>query len=304
MGTVTSELARHCKKASGRVAPGQQSTKRASKSTFCTAICTWDDNLSDNRRREPDCPDFFPLLRLFSKGTFHSTRNMTTCVNSSFLYDDDVLYGNTESDAPSPSKFNLTVDHTFALPSGSDPAHISKTLVSGRYEDKGEKIKLSKGTTTLAFVFKGGVVVAVDSRASQGSYVGSQTVKKVIEINPFLLGTMAGGAADCQFWERNLGIQCRLHELREKERISVAAASKLLCNTMYSYRGYGLSMGTMVAGWDKSGPQLYYVDNDATRLHAIKGMYDLHILLHFLIFFSNATSFFQATVAMAVHTLV
>ncbi len=95
--------------------------------------------------------------------------------------------------------------------------------------------------------------------------------KIVIEINPFLLGTMAGGAADCQFWERNLGIQCRLHELREKERISVAAASKLLCNTMYSYRGYGLSMGTMVAGWDKSGPQLYYVDNDATRLHAIKG---------------------------------
>ena len=35
----------------------------------------------------------------------------------------------------------------------------------------------------------------------------SQTVKKVIEINPFLLGTMAGGAADCQFWQRNLGQQ-------------------------------------------------------------------------------------------------
>jgi len=25
-------------------------------------------------------------------------------------------------------------------------------------------------------------------------------VKKVIEINPYLLGTMAGGAADCQYW--------------------------------------------------------------------------------------------------------
>ena len=35
----------------------------------------------------------------------------------------------------------------------------------------------------------------------------SQTVKKVIEINPYLLGTMAGGAADCQYWERNLGRQ-------------------------------------------------------------------------------------------------
>lgn len=35
----------------------------------------------------------------------------------------------------------------------------------------------------------------------------SQTVKKVIEINKYLLGTMAGGAADCQFWQRNLGRQ-------------------------------------------------------------------------------------------------
>ena len=43
---------------------------------------------------------------------------------------------------------------------------------------------------------------------------------------------MAGGAADCQFWERDLGRQCRLYELRNKERISVAAASKLLANTM------------------------------------------------------------------------
>lgn len=35
-----------------------------------------------------------------------------------------------------------------------------------------------------------------------------------------------------QFWERNLGMQCRMYELRNKERISVAAASKLLANTL------------------------------------------------------------------------
>ena len=78
---------------------------------------------------------------------------------------------------------------------------------------------------------------------------------------------MAGGAADCYYWERDLGRQCRLYELRNKERISVSAASKLLANTMFQYKGYGLSMGTMIVGWDKTGPQLYYVDNDATRLH-------------------------------------
>ena len=94
----------------------------------------------------------------------------------------------------------------------------------------------------------------------------SQTVKKVIEINPYLLGTMAGGAADCQFWQRNLGVQCRLHELANKKRISVAGASKLLANTLYGYRGMGLSMGTMVAGWDSEGPGLYYVDSEGKRL--------------------------------------
>ncbi|WOH13631.1 hypothetical protein DCAR_0833141 [Daucus carota subsp. sativus] len=61
--------------------------------------------------------------------------------------------------------------------------------------------------TTLAFIFKEGVIVAADSRASMGGYISSQSVKKIIEINPHMLGTMAGGAADCQFWHRNLGIK-------------------------------------------------------------------------------------------------
>jgi len=128
------------------------------------------------------------------------------------------------------------------------------------------EIKFKHGTTTLAFLFEGGIIVAVDSRSTMGPYIASQSVKKVIEINPYLLGTMAGGAADCSFWERHLGRECRLWELRNKERISVAAASKLLANITYSYKGYGLSMGTMIAGWDKTGPNLFYVDDDGTRL--------------------------------------
>jgi 20S proteasome subunit beta 5 len=136
-----------------------------------------------------------------------------------------------------------------------------------RYNSKLDpNIKFAKGTTTLAFKFQGGIIVAVDSRATMGSYISSGTVKKVIEINPYLLGTMAGGAADCSFWERELGRQCRLYELRQKERISVSAASKILANITYSYKGYGLSMGTMITGWDKTGPNLFYVDNDGTRL--------------------------------------
>ena len=82
-----------------------------------------------------------------------------------------------------------------------------------------------------------------------------------------MLGTMAGGAADCQYWLNYLGMECRLHELRHKRRITVAAASKILANIVYSYKGMGLSMGTMIAGVTASeGPALYYVDSDGTRL--------------------------------------
>lgn len=77
------------------------------------------------------------------------------------------------------------------------------------HADEPCRIKMAHGTTTLAFQFQGGVVVSVDSRATAGAYIASGTVKKVIEINPYLLGTMAGGAADCSYWERELGRRCR-----------------------------------------------------------------------------------------------
>jgi Proteasome subunit len=62
--------------------------------------------------------------------------------------------------------------------------------------DAGQEVKFAKGTTTLAFKFQGGIIISVDSRSTMGNYIASGTVQKVIKINPFLLGTMAGGAAE------------------------------------------------------------------------------------------------------------
>lgn len=68
-------------------------------------------------------------------------------------------------------------------------------------------------------------------------------MKKIVEINDYLLGTLAGGAADCVYWDRVLARQCRMYELRNRERISIAAASKLLSNMIYNFKGMGLSIG-------------------------------------------------------------
>uniref|UniRef100_A0AAQ6AKV5 Proteasome subunit beta n=1 Tax=Amphiprion ocellaris TaxID=80972 RepID=A0AAQ6AKV5_AMPOC len=140
-----------------------------------------------------------------------------------------------------------TKTQEFAVPLGVEPSGFLKSCRN----DGGVNIDLNHGTTTLAFKFRHGVIVAVDSRASAGRYLASNDVNKVIEINPYLLGTMSGSAADCQYWERLLAKECRLYRLRNNQRISVAAASKLLSNMMLGYRGMGLSMGSMICGWDK-----------------------------------------------------
>ncbi|KAK6090699.1 hypothetical protein P3W45_000422 [Vairimorpha bombi] len=127
-------------------------------------------------------------------------------------------------------------------------------------------IKPYKGTTTLAFIFQGGMVIAVDSRATSGSYIASQSVHKVIRINKHLVGTMAGGAADCYYWEKRMGLYAKSFELKNDRRISVSAASMFLSNCIYNYKGRGLSMGTMVCGYDEDTPVIYYVDDAGQRL--------------------------------------
>ena len=82
----------------------------------------------------------------------------------------------------------------FALPPVPRPSAFLRAATDD-FSNPNCPIKIAHGTTTLAFRFKGGIIVATDSRATAGNWIASQTVKKVIEINPMLLGTMAGGAA-------------------------------------------------------------------------------------------------------------
>lgn len=128
------------------------------------------------------------------------------------------------------------VQHGFELTNTQDAWSFGDFLKSSKGPEK-KLMDFKKGTTTLAFKFEHGVIVAVDSRASMGQFNSSETVRKIIEIDSNTLGTMAGGAADCQYWEAYLGNQARLYQLQKGENLTVAATSKLLSNIMYSYRG-------------------------------------------------------------------
>ncbi len=164
---------------------------------------------------------------------------------------------------------NDTFASGFMLPNVADPAEYCRDNFKVKYtEDNNQTLKFEKGTTTLAFIYQGGIVVAVDSRSTMGPFVSSGKVKKVNPINEYILATLAGGAADCQYWQRNLAVQCRMYELRNRHRISVRAASKLISNTCNYYKRYGMSIGMMMMGYDNGQPTLYYIDDEGSRIRA------------------------------------
>ncbi|KAI5947368.1 proteasome subunit beta type-11 [Manis javanica] len=126
--------------------------------------------------------------------------------------------------------------------------------------------RLAHGTTTLAFRFRHGVIAAADTRSSCGNYVCCPASCKVIPVHQHLLGTTSGTSADCVTWYRVLRRELRLRALRDGQLPSVASAAKLLSAMMASYRGLDLCVATALCGWDRSGPALFYVYSDGTRL--------------------------------------
>lgn len=55
----------------------------------------------------------------------------------------------------------------------AQPAEYCASHFAAGYHDGKQELKFAKGTTTLGFKFKTGVVIAVDSRSTQGSYIGA-----------------------------------------------------------------------------------------------------------------------------------
>jgi 20S proteasome subunit beta 5 len=64
---------------------------------------------------------------------------------------------------------------SFLLPSVADPASYAAHRFGVYTGDKEKELPyfMTKGTTTLSFIYSGGVIVSVDSRSTQGPYIGA-----------------------------------------------------------------------------------------------------------------------------------
>uniref|UniRef100_A0A673AHR7 Proteasome subunit beta n=1 Tax=Sphaeramia orbicularis TaxID=375764 RepID=A0A673AHR7_9TELE len=122
---------------------------------------------------------------------------------------------------------------------------------------------LSHGTTTLGFVFQGGVIAAADTRASAGGLVACPEVEKINPIHSHLVVTSSGSGADCMLWERILTREIRLYQLRHKRCLSISGTAKLLSFMLHPFKGTDVCVALTLCGWDK---ELIYVCSDGARL--------------------------------------
>lgn len=110
---------------------------------------------------------------------------------------------------------------------------------------------LSHGTTTLAFIFQGGIIAAADTRASAGGLVANPDVQKISPVHSHLVVTSSGSGADCMQWERLLAREIRLYQLRHRRRLSIQGTAKLLSFMLHPFKGTEVCVALILCGWDK-----------------------------------------------------
>lgn len=119
--------------------------------------------------------------------------------------------------------------------------------------------KFAKGTTTVGVLFKDGVVVAADKRATMGNLIQSKTVDKIIPIGDRMAMTIAGGVGDAQSLSRMLKAELELYKYSRGAPISVQGAATLLANILQGNKYFPYYVGLILAGYDNAA-KLYDFD--------------------------------------------
>ncbi|CAI9095369.1 OLC1v1031311C3 [Oldenlandia corymbosa var. corymbosa] len=108
-----------------------------------------------------------------------------------------------------------------------------------------------KGTTTLAFIFNEGIMVAADHSRNL-----SNSAPNVVELHSHMLATLSGGSESML---RELQQKCHQHEVNEGRRPEFGEVLKWLRQTLSSYGEKELPSGILIAVWDEKKPGLYRI---------------------------------------------
>jgi len=114
------------------------------------------------------------------------------------------------------------------------------------------------GTTIAGIIFKDGVILGADTRATNDTIVADKNCEKIHYMAPNMYCCGAGTAADCDYVTRLMASQLELHSLNTGQVVPVCAANRMLKQYLFRYQGH-VSAALVLGGVDKTGPHLYSI---------------------------------------------
>ncbi|OMJ28990.1 Proteasome subunit beta type-7 [Smittium culicis] len=114
------------------------------------------------------------------------------------------------------------------------------------------------GTTIVGLIYKDGVVLGADTRATAGTIVADKNCAKIHYITPNIYCCGAGTAADTEFTTNIVSSQLALHSMNSGRQARVSTAMTFLKQYLFKYQGH-VSAALVLGGYDVKGPHLYTV---------------------------------------------
>jgi len=149
------------------------------------------------------------------------------------------------------------------------PPNISENLGGFSFEnakrneilaDKGLTFPKAKktGTTIVGVIFKDGVVLGADTRATEGPIVADKNCEKIHYIAPNIYCCGAGTSADTENTTALISSQLALHRLATGRESRVNTAKTMLKQMLFRYQGH-ISAALVLGGVDITGPSLHSI---------------------------------------------
>jgi len=138
--------------------------------------------------------------------------------------------------------------------------NFDNALRNAMLEQNGFKVPkaMSTGTTIVGLVYKDGIVLGADTRATEGPIVADKNCEKIHYISPNIFCCGAGTAADTENTTEQISSQLALHRLATGRQSRVVTACIMLRQFLFGYRGY-ISAALVLGGVDLEGAHLYTI---------------------------------------------
>jgi len=114
------------------------------------------------------------------------------------------------------------------------------------------------GTTIAGIVFKDGVVLGADTRATEGDTIADKNCSKLHYMQPNIYCAGAGTAADLEMTTATMASQLELHRLHTGRQVPVVAANRMLKQMLFRYQGH-VGAALVLGGIDKNGFHVYSI---------------------------------------------